>query len=119
MTPGDLWLIVKRRKWSLILIFTVVMSAALAAAMLMPAIYRSYALIMVEDQHIPSDFVMTTVSTYAEQRVENIKQRALSYTQLSEIILEYILYPKLREKLTLEAHSPSEMGSEKGSFGCF
>ncbi len=102
LTPGEIWLIVKRRKWSLISITTLLLLITAAVALLLPPTYRSYATIMIEEQHIPSDFVMTTVSTFAEQRVENIKQRVLSFTKLSEIINEYKLYQELKGKLTQE-----------------
>ena len=57
---------------------------------------------MIEEQQIPSEFVMTTVSTYAEQRVQNIQQRALSFSPLWNIIKEQNLYPDLRDKWTPE-----------------
>ena len=102
ITPGELWLIVKRSKWGIIFIFTSIVSITAAVAVLMPAIYRSDATIMIESQHIPTDFVMSTVTTAAAQRVESIKQRVLSFSKLSEIIKKYELYPELRKKQTLE-----------------
>lgn len=84
------------------LIFSFVFILSVFIALIIPSVYRSYSTIMIEEQHIPSDFVMKTVSTFAEQRVENIKQRVLSFTQLWDIITEYNLYSGLREKLTPE-----------------
>ncbi len=102
LTPGDYWEIVKRRKWGFVLTAVMVLIICGATAFLLPSIYRSYATIMIEEQQIPSDFVMTTVNTYAEQRVENIKQRVMSFTQLWDIITRFNLYPDLREKWTPE-----------------
>ncbi|PIE73887.1 MAG: chain-length determining protein [Deltaproteobacteria bacterium] len=102
LTPGDYWDIVKRRQWGIILTGLLVFLLCTAVAVLLPSIYRSYATIMIEEQQIPSDFVMTTVNTYAEQRVENIRQRVLSFSQLWEIIERLDLYRELREKLTAE-----------------
>lgn len=102
LTPGDYWDIVKRRKWSFILTSVLVLVICGATALLLPSIYRSYATIMIEEQQIPSDFVMTTVNTYAEQRVENIKQRVMSFSQLWDIISKFNLYADLREKWTPE-----------------
>lgn len=101
-TPADIWLIVKRRKLSLIVISALLLLIATTIALLLPPKYRSSATIMIEEQHIPSSFVMTTVSTYAEQRVENIRQRVLSFTKLSEIINDYSLYQELKGKFTQE-----------------
>lgn len=102
VTPGDYWEILKRRKWGMLLIAAVVMLLSASVALFLPSVYKSYSTIMIEEQHIPSDFVMTTVNTYAEQRVENIKQRVMSFTQLWEIINQYKLYSKIRENLTPE-----------------
>lgn len=102
LTIGDYWEMVKRRRMSLILISTLVISMAAILTFLLPSIYRSSATLMIEEQHIPQDFVMTTVNTYAEQRVENIKQRVLSFSELSKIINQFNLYSKLKEKWTLE-----------------
>lgn len=84
------------------LVSGLVLSVITIVAFMLPSIYQSTAILMIEEQHIPSDFVMTTVNTYAEQRVENIKQRVLSFTQLSEIINRHNLYSDLKEKWTPE-----------------
>lgn len=102
LTPADYWNIIRRRRMSFLFSSISVFALIVVVAMLLPSIYRSYATIMIEEQQIPSDFVMTTVNTYAEQRVENIRQRALSFSQLWEIINKHNLYPDLREKWTPE-----------------
>ncbi len=102
LTPGDYWDIVKRRKWGFVITAVLVMIICGVTALLLPSIYRSYSTIMIEEQQIPSDFVMTTVNTYAEQRVENIKQRVMSFTQLWDIITQFNLYADLRKKWTPE-----------------
>mgnify|MGYP000028251795 CR=1 FL=1 len=45
---------------------------AVVVALTLPPIYRSSAIVLVEAQEIPADFVMTTVTSYVEQRVQNI-----------------------------------------------
>ncbi|MDO5675271.1 MAG: Wzz/FepE/Etk N-terminal domain-containing protein [bacterium] len=102
LTPKDYWEVLKRRRWSLLVPVVLVMSIAALVALLLPSIYSSSATIMIEEQQIPSEFVMTTVSTYAEQRVQNIQQRALSFSPLWNIIKEQNLYPDLRDKWTPE-----------------
>jgi len=67
-------------------------------AMALPAIYKSTSLILIEEQEIPADFVMTTVTSYAEQRIQGIKQRIMGFTRLMEIIQKFGLYPELRGK---------------------
>lgn len=102
LTPKDYWDVLKRRRWSLLVPITLILLLTALIALLLPSIYASSATIMIEEQQIPSEFVMTTVNTYAEQRVENIKQRALSFSPLWNIIKEQNLYPDLRDKRTPE-----------------
>lgn len=102
LTPKDYWEVLKRRRWGLLVPVALILLVTALTALLLPSIYASSATIMIEEQQIPSEFVMTTVNTYAEQRVENIKQRALSFSPLWNIIKEQNLYPDLRDKRTPE-----------------
>ena len=102
IAPMDYMKILKRRKWSLILPALLVFLTAVAVALALPSIYKSTSTILIEEQDIPADFVMATVTSYVEQRLQSINQRIMSYTRLSEIIQRFDLYPELRDKRTAE-----------------
>jgi len=102
MTPGDYVAIIKRRKWSLMLPFLIIFLSAVAVALALSSIYISTSTILIEEQEIPADFVMTTVTSYAEQRLQTINQRIMSFTRLLEIIQRFSLYPELQDKWTTE-----------------
>lgn len=102
MTPKDYFDILKRRKWSLIIPAFIVLMIAVAVAFVLPSIYMSTSTILIEEQDIPADFVMTTVTSYVEQRLQSINQRIMSYPKLSEIIQRFNLYSDLKNKLTSE-----------------
>ena len=102
MTPKDYVDILRRRKWSFIVPAFIVFVIAATVAMALPSIYMSTSTILIEEQDIPADFVMTTVTSYVEQRLQSIHQRIMSYTKLSEIIQRFNLYTDLRDKLTAE-----------------
>ena len=102
MAPMDYIQILKRRKWSLLLPAVIVFLIAVVVALALPSIYMSTSTILIEEQDIPADFVMTTVTSYVEQRLQSINQRMMSFTKLSEIIQRFDLYPELRDKLTSE-----------------
>jgi polysaccharide chain length determinant protein (PEP-CTERM system associated) len=74
--------------------------AGAGMAISLPAIYRSTATILIEEQDIPQDFVTTTVTSYAEERMQQINQRIMSYSRLVEIIDQFGLYPELKKKWT-------------------
>jgi len=102
MTPRDYLEIVKRRKWSLTLPAVAIFLLAAAIALALPSIYRSESTILIEEQEIPADFVVTTVTGYAEQRIQQINQRIMSFSRLLEIIQRLDLYPELKDKWTTE-----------------
>ncbi|MFH2067468.1 MAG: chain-length determining protein [Pseudomonadota bacterium] len=102
ISPHDIILIIQRRKWSLFLPLFFVFAASIAIAMLIPSYYKSTATILIENQEIPSDFVMATVTSFAEQRLQMINQRIMSAAKLTELINQFNLYSDLREKWTIE-----------------
>jgi polysaccharide chain length determinant protein (PEP-CTERM system associated) len=102
MTFKDFLDILSRRKWSLIVPAGVVMLVSIVVALLLPPVYKSTATILIESQDIPEDFVMTTVTSFAEQRIQSINQRIMSFTRLMEVIERFDLYPDLRRKRTNE-----------------
>jgi len=102
MTMNDYFEIAKRRKWSLILPVFIVFFGAAIVALALPSIYKSTSTILIEAQDIPADFVMTTVTSYAEQRLESIHQRIVSFPRLLDLINRFNLYPELKDKRTEE-----------------
>jgi len=79
----------------------VLVSAIVALAL--PPIYESSSTILIEEQQIPPDFVKSTVTGYADQRIQSLNQQILSRTKLLEIIRQFNLYPEMREKYPQEA----------------
>jgi len=102
MTLNDYFTIVKRRKWSLILPAVFVFLCAAIVALALPSIYKSTSTILIEEQDIPADFVMTTVTSFAEQRLQSIYQRIVSFSRLLEIVNRFNLYPELKNKWATE-----------------
>ena len=101
-TLNDYVAIVKRRKWSFILPAAIVFVVATIVAFALPSIYKSTSTILIEEQDIPAEFVMASVTSYAEQRLQSIHQRIVSYTKLFEIINRFNLYPDLKKRRTTE-----------------
>ena len=94
--------IVRRRKWAMSLVALAISLAGVALAFLLPPSYRSTATILIEEQEIPSDIVRSAITSYADQRIETIKQQVMTRSTLWRIIEQYGLYSSLRE------NSPTE-----------
>jgi polysaccharide chain length determinant protein (PEP-CTERM system associated) len=102
MTPAELLEVMRRRKLSLIIPAALVFLIGVAVALLWPPVYKSTATILIEEQEVPTDFVMTTVTSFAEQRIQQINQRIMSFSRLLDVIQQYGLYPELKESRTTE-----------------
>ncbi|HOD35385.1 MAG TPA: chain-length determining protein [Syntrophales bacterium] len=101
-TVGDVIAIIKRRKHYLIWPAVAIFLLSMIVAYTWPPTYSSTSTILIEDQEIPREYVMTTVSSYAEHRLQTINQRIMSTTRLTEIINKLNLYSDLRQKKTME-----------------
>ena len=95
---------IRRRKKAFIIAFLLIFMIGISIALLLPPIYTSEAMIRIEDQEIPENFVKSTITDYAEERIEKINQQILIRPKLLEIIDEFNLYPDSRDKKT-----PSEL----------
>jgi polysaccharide chain length determinant protein (PEP-CTERM system associated) len=102
LTPGDYLAILKRRKWALIIPFVVIVLFAALTALLWPPSYESSATILIEQREIPAEYVTSSMTTFAEQRMQSIKQRVLTSKQLQELVFKFNLYPKLRDKMGID-----------------
>jgi succinoglycan biosynthesis transport protein ExoP len=83
--------------------FIVCFLAMAALAMLLPPTYRSAGTILIEQQEMPQELVRSTVTSYADERVQVISKRVMTTETLLNIIRRYDLYPQERAKETREA----------------
>ncbi|ALA61131.1 Wzz/FepE/Etk N-terminal domain-containing protein [Nitrospira moscoviensis] len=88
--------ILRRRKLPMLLVGLAIASAGVAVAFVLPPSYRSTATILIEEQEIPSDIVRSAITSYADQRIETIKQQIMTRSTLWKIVEQYGLYASLR-----------------------
>jgi polysaccharide chain length determinant protein (PEP-CTERM system associated) len=98
----DVIKIIKRRRWALIVPLLSVVMLAVIVLIVWDPVYRSTSTILIEEQEISRDYVMATVTSYAEQRLQMINQRIMSSSRLVEIINKFNLYADKRNSLTTE-----------------
>jgi succinoglycan biosynthesis transport protein ExoP len=91
------------RRLRLLASFSLGMVLAVLLAVLLPSKYRSAGTILIEQQEMPQDFVRSTVTSYADQRVQVISKRVMTTETLLNIVRRYELYPKMRAAATREA----------------
>ena len=94
--------IIKRRSKFLLIPLVVISILSILLSVLLPSVYRSMATILIEEQEIPSDLVRSTVTTFADQRIQVISQRIMTRANLMDIIQKFDLYPKERKSKSEE-----------------
>ena len=88
----DVGALIKRRKWQVILPAVLLFPIAVAVAFVLPSIYRSEAMILVERPDVPPELVSTTVTTTLMERVQTIQRRFLASENLADFIHKNELY---------------------------
>ncbi|MCG3110223.1 MAG: Wzz/FepE/Etk N-terminal domain-containing protein [Candidatus Manganitrophus sp. SB1] len=94
---------VRRRRWQMLVPIILLMIVGVSIAYSLSPVYRSTATILIEEQEVPTDLVRSTVTSYADQRIQTIKHQVMSRSTLLKVIDQYSLYPQLRGKATTEA----------------
>ena len=94
--------VVVRRSWWMLLPACGVALVTIAVSLLLPNVYRSEAVILVEHQKVPEHFVVSNVSSDLRNRLENMTQQILARSRLLQIVDQFGLYAKERKRLVTE-----------------
>jgi polysaccharide biosynthesis transport protein len=86
-----------KRKVRIALVSIPIALAGFTVVRLLPAVYVSEALVLIDTQKIPEKFVSATVATDLEDRIEAIRQTLLSGGELKKVIEDFGLYKKERK----------------------
>ena len=98
----DYLVTIKKRKTGILVISVTVLIISAAVAFLLPPVYKSSATILIEQQEIPQELVMSTVTSYASERIQTIQARVMSRANLMEIVEKHNLYEDERKLETTE-----------------
>ncbi len=93
----DVVAILKRRLWHVIIPFVLLAPVAVAVALLLPAVWQSQAIILIEQPDIPPQLVSSTVTSFADQRVQIIKQKVTATDVLVGVMDKFDLYREQRQ----------------------
>jgi succinoglycan biosynthesis transport protein ExoP len=101
-TLGDYISIAWRRKFHILIPFVVVLIVTVATIFLLPPVYKSTGTILIESQQIPQELIQSTVTSFADERIQIIKQRIMTSQQLFGIIKKFNLF---KDELNTTARS--------------
>ena len=85
----DVMALLVRRKWWIVYPFLALSSAVLLLTQMLPMLYESRALVLIQSRDVPNDFVKDLLAASASQRLSTIQQTVLSRTNLLEILTEF------------------------------
>src|SRR5208283_3444630 len=91
----------RRRGWFLWPLISLLLLTAIISVVL-PNVYKSTATVLILNQQIPSAMVPSTVTTYAQERIQSITQEVTSRSKILKLVEKYNLLPDKVKKLTTE-----------------
>ena len=91
--------ILKRRVYHITLPAILTLLLSIGLAFTLPPVYRSTATILIEQQEIPDELVSSTITGYAAERIERIRNQVMSKNTLLSVIKEFNLYPETMNAL--------------------
>jgi uncharacterized protein involved in exopolysaccharide biosynthesis len=92
----------RRRALPMVIVSALVALVTLPLVFALPPVYRSTAKILVEDQDIPRDLVRSTITSFAEERIQVISQRLMTIGTLLPMVEKYDLYARERRYVSTE-----------------
>lgn len=99
---ADYLAVLRRRRMLLAGVLVLLLALSIAVAVLLPAVYRSTATILIKEQEIPQELVRSTVTSYADERIQVISQQVMTRATLLDLVDKYGLYGKARQRETSE-----------------
>jgi len=96
------WQLLRRRAWYFLPPLFLCWLAVWAASWVMPSIYRSGTLILVQQPTVPSSIVAPNVNSNLQDRLDSITQQILSRTRLIHIIDKLNLYASERNRVSAD-----------------
>lgn len=101
MSIADYIAILKHRAVLVVVSIVVIFGVSVLVAMSIPPVYESSGTILVESQQISPDLVAANNNTFADERIEVIRQRVMTREHLEGIIDKYNLFSSQSRQLTL------------------
>ena len=96
------WGILCRRRWWLALPAFGIWFLVWITGWFLPVEYRSETVILVEQQRVPEQYVISNVAADLQERLQSMTQQILSRTRLLRIMDDFNLYPEVRSRLSAD-----------------
>src|SRR5437867_9960088 len=88
-SPRDFLALLVRRKWWIVAPFLTLSLASALLAYILPMMYVSESLILIQPRGVPAEFVKDLIAGSTEQRLSAIEKTVLSRTNLLQILHQF------------------------------
>lgn len=99
-TTREYLAILRRRKVQILAATAIVAAVGVVVAIALPPTYRSSATVLVQEQEVPPDLVRSTITSFADERIQVISQQVMTRAVLLQLVEKYGLYEKYRQRAT-------------------
>lgn len=100
--PREYLATVRRHLWQIGVVTAALAAVSVALAIGLPAMYRASATILVQEQEVPPDLVRSTITSFADERIQVIGQQIMTRAVLLDMVDRHDLYPKHRRRIPEE-----------------
>jgi polysaccharide biosynthesis transport protein len=104
----EYWAMARRRRWYTLLPVFACWAIAWAGSWLVPSSFQSDALILVEQQKVPEQYVVPNVTVNLQDRLQAMTEQILSRTRLQSTINRFHLYETRRRWAFTQTGDPVE-----------
>ncbi|MGA9033872.1 MAG: Wzz/FepE/Etk N-terminal domain-containing protein [Sulfuricaulis sp.] len=106
---SDYLAILRRRKKQILRTAVIVFLGSAILAFVIPPVYRSTATILIEQQEVPRELAQSTVTGYANQRLQIVQKRVLTDENLLKIAKKSQFYPQERKSDSADKETIAKM----------
>jgi len=92
----------RRYKSQIVAVAAVLAVISFIVALALPPVYRSSATILVQEQEVPPDLVRSTITSFADERIQVISQQIMTRAVLLDLVEKHDLYRKYRDRATVD-----------------
>jgi protein tyrosine kinase modulator len=96
--PRDYLAAVLRRKLRLIIPAVLVVAISAVIAVSVPPVYQSTGTVLIEEPEVPREFIRSTITSFAAERLQVIQQRVMTTQNLISIINKFNLFADERKR---------------------
>src|SRR5580693_6922938 len=104
----EYWAMARRRRWYILLPAFTCWAIAWAGSWLVPSSFQSDALILVEQQKVPEQYVVPNVTVNLQDRLQAMTEQILSRTRLQSTINRFHLYETRKRWAFTQTGDPVE-----------